>query len=133
MFRFRLLQFRDLLVNRYRQLRSTTLAGIVAFESLLPVLTVKFGPIIDRLHRDPHLAGNNLCNMPFFQVQLHRTAPDFVGVRSRATMRLACPRHTGNGPPFTRPREPPRGLLLPILLPSGSCLLPSCFNLRIHW
>jgi len=132
MFRLRLLQFRDLLMDRCRQLRATALAGILTLESLLPVLPVQLGPLIDRLHRDTHLAGNNLCGMSFFQVQLHHTAPDFVGVRWRA-MRPARPRHTGNGLLFTRPREPPRGLLLPLLLPSFSSLLLSCSNLRIHW
>jgi len=133
MFRLRLLQFRDLLVNRCRQLRTPPSTGSSFLQPLLTVFLVALGPRVNRRIRDPKVPADQLRVDPFLEIQLHRPATNFIGIRRMPAKPARTSRHTGNGLLFTRLREPPRGLLLPLLLPARSSLPIPCHTLRIHW
>ena len=127
--RIRLLELRDLLMNRRRKLRASTFALRALPQPLLTVAPVQLAPLVDRLVRDPHLAADDLGGNPLFQMQLDRSTLDLKGIALLGIQTAASVRPLRASRIFCfrmKSSKPSKGLLLP-RLPR------SCFNLRTHW
>lgn len=127
--RIRLLELRDLLMDRRGKFRPSTLAGCSLLQPLLTVLPVQFDPPVDRLVRNPQLPADSLPGNPLFQVQLHRPTLELIGIALLA-IRIAAPHRPLRASRIycfrIKSGKPPKQILL-------LRLLRSCLNLRTHW